>query len=69
LALPGLSVAVEGVHKCLKSAISWARGERGDLESLGQNVANIVSGVVNALAGLQGHWRIIGKMIKLVGQP
>ncbi|HHV42725.1 MAG TPA: hypothetical protein GXX72_07800 [Clostridiaceae bacterium] len=67
LALPGLSVAVEGVTNALKSAISWAEANEATLRVWGQNVANIVSGVVNAFSWITRTLANNWQMIKLVG--
>ncbi len=66
LALPGLSVAVEGVTNALKSAISWAEANEATLRVWGQNVANIVSGVVNAFSWITRTLANNWQMIKLV---
>lgn len=67
LALPGLSVAVGALTNGFKNTIAWAENNEATLRRWGQNVANIVSGVVTAFGWvtrtLANNWQ----MIKLVG--
>lgn len=66
LALPGLSVAVEGITNALKNAIAWAEANEATLRVWGQNIANIVSGVVNAFSWITRTLANNWQMIKLV---
>ncbi len=66
LALPGLSVAVEAITNGLKNAIAWAEANEATLRRWGQNVTNIVSGVINAFGWITRTLANNWQMIKLV---
>lgn len=67
LALPGLSVAVEGITNSLKNAISWAETNKANLQRWGQSIAGVVRAVVKGFSLMTGAIAQNWQMLKFVG--